>query len=152
MTWRRAVMIMLGLALVLFGPNVPSWIRAYNGYCEKTGRYITEQEMFDAAIGRLLSRYRARCTKPGACPWIDQTTIEDFRRANPNCCTTAREPDTPPPGFTGHLLSIEGRNAGEVHIRHLEHQPGKDGNVITKRVDAIFTITNCGEARYPWWN
>ena len=149
-----AAIVVAPLMFLAAGRAGSAW-RNWNGYCEATQSYITSKAMIDAGISKLLSRPNAVCARTAntafSCTRTPKYTgIEQFMATNPNCCKIGLGPEDPRPGPYSIVLRLQGEAAGYVTIAYLVYDDAPNGEVATRRVDEVFSISNCGQARAPW--
>lgn len=105
-----------------------------HGYCWEQGRFLTDQELIDAAIKSNLSFHgpNRRWNKMYGSP-------EDVRAQNPDCCSVKRDKneDAELPPF---WMSISGMYASTVQVIYRTSDSGP-----TPFNEAYFIIGPCGE-------
>lgn len=141
------------LALIaLVGSLFALWVavpvvRNVNGYCETTGKYITRDEMFDAAINSILARQKARCYAAQGRSCVERIPYESkeqFLALNANCCTTVPDPESPAPGLFNLWFRATGKSAGHVYVSYARRERRSDGTIEARKSTEIFRVTNCG--------
>jgi hypothetical protein len=90
---RRFGLILTGLVAGLAAIGLGASVAAYDGYCFKEARFLSDREGFDAAISQIIERSTAQLitTSPTSVVFSSVRVIkypgrETFYRANPNCC------------------------------------------------------------------
>jgi hypothetical protein len=141
---RRGLQVALGALLlaVVWWPGMK-----YFGYCHGSGRFLTDREKVDAAIGSAIASYPPTLASLGNYPPenpIRYASIEEFRRLNPDCCRLSETaPNAPEVSF---LSRVQGSNSTYVHVDYLVRFRDKNGTEITERSGTFSAISNCGHA------
>jgi hypothetical protein len=120
----------------------------YLGFCHGSGRFLTERQKIDAAIGGVIASYPPPLASLGIKPPADPiryASIEEFRRLNPDCCrlsTSARlAPDV------SFASRVKGTNSTYVLVDYLVRFRDEQGIEVSEFASTFSAIGNCG---YTW--
>jgi len=123
----------------------------YSGYCLSERRYVPDKEKIDTAMVWIFQhqkRLQFKQTADGkAEAWylnlIPYESIDEFRRANPNCCSIGARPgdDYTEPTFVRRLFGLVSEI---IVIDYLERYIDDQGNQRTQRVTRQVSVDVCG--------
>jgi hypothetical protein len=118
----------------------------YNGYCWDTHRFITDEELIEAAIKSVISSNNAERTLEEEKWPIHYRDVDDFRRVNPECCQLRGHlgDDGPRPmSFTNRILGSEHEF---VTVRWLLRSVSRDGRREDAQKAHYIYLNSCGKA------
>jgi hypothetical protein len=141
-TLRRKLLIALCAVVLALGV----WpAPAYFGLCYSKGRFLTDREKIDVAIGDAIASYPPPLASLGNYPPKDPiryTSIEEFRRVNPDCCALSKSARKAPD--VSFLSRVKGTNSTYVTVNYLVRFRNERGNVVSEPAGTFSAITNCG--------
>lgn len=132
--WAVVVAIILALLGLLY--------LIYNGYCWKTKSFMTDDEKIEAAIRSAMASANSVIIGSDKTP-VPYKDIEDFRRANPDCCQIrgADSEGYPPLGF---FARITGAVHDWVRVAYAKRYAYPDGRREDKNVANLIFLNACG--------
>lgn len=139
---RRGLQVVLGVLLlaVVWWPGMN-----YFGFCHATGRFLTDKEKIDIAIADAISSYPPPLASLGNYPPKDPipySSIEEFRRLNPNCCTLSNSARKAPD--VSFLSRVQGTNSTYVLVDFVVRFRDERGNEVSEPAGTFSAISNCG--------
>lgn len=146
---RTALLVILAVCVATIG--ILSF--SYSGLCVSQGRYLSDQEYFDAAISEIIQRPSAqlRTSGPAGVTFrsVDVVRYESaatFRRDNPHCCEIVPHNVGDQGPYVSFSERIFGKAAAIVSVRYalnyVDESGDRKGIVNAER----YAVTNCGRA------
>nr|WP_321483047.1 hypothetical protein [uncultured Cohaesibacter sp.] len=138
--------LLLLLLLSLFAIFIGRQTLVYSGFCAAQGRWLQDQEFFEAAMRSVYEHYPPqRFRIPGffskkIVNHVEYQSYEDFVRKNPNCCEMS------PTGWKGISIGIFRRLTGySVGFVKVEFRADADG--LTAK-DRAWILENRGPSGF----
>jgi len=143
------------LAILAFCVAAPIGILSfsYSGLCVTEGRYLSDQEYFDAAISEIIQRPSAqlRTSGPAGVTFrsVDVVRYESaatFRRDNPHCCEIVPHNVGDQGPYVSFSERILGKAAAIVSVSYALDYVDQSGDRKSVMNAERYAVTNCGRA------
>ena len=151
---------LLIVVAVLLGKCVYSSHLNYTGYCIEEERFLSEEEMLNAAVQKHLrrtvwTRYKVNGVSDIARAKLNYGSVEEFLSKHPNCCKLTDKEKVGYDSYRqiGFLSKIWGDARTLVVIEHPEQGVDSEGVLQQGIVTETYAIKNCGTALrdFNWW-
>lgn len=124
----------------------------YAGYCHAEHRFLSDEEKINLTIKNILQTYPPVLTENamGAIHSkrpenpVYYADMADFKSINVNCCTITQKTNDGEGYQVSFYSRITGNISGLVHVKYLVRYKDKQGDEVSKLLDAYPAITNCG--------
>lgn len=124
----------------------------YHGMCVDEFRWISEEEKIRAAVEYVNSVQQIYVNEPigkvrGFQPRVNYASVEEFLKANPNCCEVVFQLATGNNAFPTVLDQLMGSYSGTVILKFDGRYYDENREIKTQKESVGILINNCGK---PW--
>jgi hypothetical protein len=132
----------------------------YSGFCLEQRRYLSDSEMIEIAIERLLRSYPPTLIELVTYPdgrsahrWftperaLPYRSVQEFLAVNPDCCEVTMRENPKLGGDISLGMRLLGKTAANVRVRYQVRFLDANGQTITEYVEPYVAISNCGRPR-----
>ena len=124
----------------------------YSGFCFKELRYLSSTEKIESLFNIWNSSFGAPFLIDGEYKVWERknryASFDEFLLKHPDCCQIAPNGgyDTGNPNF---IDRITGYDCGSrILLKFNEEYIAPDGNILTKKIEIVDRLQNCGESRW----
>ena len=125
----------------------------YSGFCFKEMRYLSDREQMESLFNIWnRSSFSKSIRIDGEYQVLKQknkyTSFDEFLAKHPDCCEIDPEGgyDTDPPNFINRITGYD--SGTRILIEFNQELIEPNGNIITREVQLVDRLQNCGESRW----
>jgi hypothetical protein len=142
----RSVVVFWLFMSIALGLLVFIYVMHRNSYCFAESRFVSDEEIIDAAIREEVEYLQAVKTKYGR-KIVTFKDKEEFLKSFPNCCKILRgSEEREAYNFNGFLNVFFGYYGSAVEIKYILKLAEKSGGFVEAPVIPIRVVNSCGIA------
>lgn len=133
------------LATIIFTLN-------YSGFCFRESRYLSSEEQMESLFNIWNKSTKKNILIDGEYKVLERknkyASFDEFLEKHPNCCEIDPEGgyDTDPPKLINRITGFD--SGTRILLEFKEEFIVPDGNILTKEIQIVDRLQNCGESRW----